>query len=151
MILDTLVNAARYEALHPGLRAGFDFLRKTNVGALAPGKLMIDGARLYAVIVRGPGSGRAQAKLETHRKYIDIQFAIAGTDVFGWRPLEACRETAQAYDPATDAALYADAPWAWSDLPPASFAVFFPWDAHAPMAAEGELHKVIVKVAMVWE
>jgi biofilm protein TabA len=35
--------------------------------------------------------------------------------------------------------------------PPGTFAIFFPEDAHAPMAGEGLIHKVVVKVAVDWK
>jgi len=36
----------------------------------------------------------------------------------------------------------------WCPVPAGSFAVFFPEDAHAPMVSDGEVHKVILKVAV---
>ena len=37
-------------------------------------------------------------------------------------------------------------PAAWFPLGRGQFAVFFPDDAHAPLAATGSLHKVVIKV-----
>jgi beta-galactosidase beta subunit len=33
-------------------------------------------------------------------------------------------------------------------VPAGSFAIFFPDDAHAPLATTGEAHKLVVKVAV---
>jgi beta-galactosidase beta subunit len=33
---------------------------------------------------------------------------------------------------------------------PGSFGIFFPEDAHAPAAADGPIHKVVLKVAVDW-
>jgi biofilm protein TabA len=59
------------------LRA-FAFLRTTDLPALAPGRHQIDGDRLYASIDRLSGRGLAGARLECHRRQIDIQLTIEG-------------------------------------------------------------------------
>jgi YhcH/YjgK/YiaL family protein len=151
MILDSLSNADRYLAVHPGLIAAFNFLRQNDLNRLPKGRNPIDGDRLYAIVVQAAGGGKAKALIEAHRTYIDVQFAVAGTDVMGWRDLAECRQLKQAYDAKGDAVLYTDPPAVWFDLPPGAFAIFFPWDGHSPMAADGVmLHKVVVKVAMDW-
>lgn len=100
------------------------------------------------MVVRDAGKGRDEARLEAHRSYVDIQFSLGCTDVIGWKSTGACTQPAGQYDPETDLELFDDAPEAWIAVPPDRFAVFFPDDAHAPMAAEGELHKVVMKVAV---
>ena len=150
MILDRLENAGRYFRLHPGFAAAFGFLRQENLGKLSAGRRDLDGDRLYAVVIRDNGRGREKAVLEAHEKYIDIQFSFAGSDIIGWKTTGECREVAQAFDDESDAALFADEPDAWIATPPGTFAIFFPEDAHAPMAAEGLLEKVVVKVAADW-
>ncbi|HEY2895332.1 MAG TPA: YhcH/YjgK/YiaL family protein, partial [Pirellulales bacterium] len=87
MILDELASAARYEKLHAGFHAGFEFLMQANLASLESGRHEIDGDRVFALINRDPGRGRAGARLEAHRKYIDIQFLVSGQEEIGWRPL----------------------------------------------------------------
>jgi len=43
---------------------------------------------------------------------------------------------------------YEDPPTHWTDITPGMLGIYFPEDGHMPMISEGELHKVIVKVAM---
>jgi biofilm protein TabA len=92
MILDTLANADRYLALHPLFPRAFEFLRSTDLAALAPGRHVIDGESLFAIVEACPGRTRAEAKLECHRRYIDIQLVLEGTDEMGWKPLGECRQ-----------------------------------------------------------
>ena len=74
MILDRLENAARYEAMYPGFRVAFEYLRKHHEGGgLEPGRHEVDGVRVYASVGKDEGRGRDGARLEAHRKYIDIQ------------------------------------------------------------------------------
>jgi len=148
MVLDELNNAPRYESLHPAFASAFRFLREHDCSRLAFGRYEIDGERVFAIIDREPGRGRQAARLEAHRRYIDVRFIIDGTDEVGWKPTGQCRSVATPYDGSRDLGFFADPPDAWVALPPGTFAIFFPEDAHAPLAGEGEVHKVIVKVRL---
>ena len=98
-------------------------------------------------MIRDKGRSRVEAKLETHRKYIDIQFVISGVDEMGWRPLPSCGKASTPYDAEKDAALFESAPDSWVAVGPGAFAVFFPEDAHAPLIGAGEpVRKLVVKV-----
>jgi len=148
MILDRLEAADRYVCLHAGFAKAFAFLRRADLTKLAPGRHEIDGDRVYAMVIQAPGRGRDAARLEAHRRYIDVQYAAAGIDEIGWKSRSTCRQRHSDYDADKDVEFFADTPEAWLALHPGSFAVFFPEDPHAPMIAEGNLHKVVVKVAV---
>lgn len=148
MILDRLENARRYAGVHAGVARGLEWLAAHDVSALPAGKHPIDGDRLYLVVVRDAGRGKAGARLETHRRYIDIQCTVTGSDAIGWRPAAACGTVAERYDASRDLEFYADAPVCWVTVPAGHFAVFFPEDAHAPMGTDGAVHKAVVKVAV---
>lgn len=150
MILTRLEDAGRCAPLHPGFAAALEFLRTARPAEMAPGRRALDGERLYVVVDHKEGRGRRGARLEVHRKYIDIQFAVEGTDEIGWRSAAECRRSASGYDAAKDVELFADEPQTWSAVAPGSLAIFFPEDAHAPLGATGLLKKVIVKVAVDW-
>jgi len=148
MLLTRLEEADRYVNLHPGLAAALAFLRRPDLAQLAPGRHEIDGERIYAVVIQAPGRSREAVRLEAHRKYLDVQFALTGTDQMGWKSTPACKQPQGEYDPAKDVVLFDDAPQTWVAVEPGHLAVFFPEDAHAPMVAEGNLHKVVVKLAV---
>lgn len=148
MILDTLAQADRYLALHPLFARAFEFLRSTDLGALAPGQHAIDDVRLFAIVEEGTGRTRAEAKLECHRRYIDIQLVLAGLDEMGWKPLAECMDPATEYDAARDIRFFNDAPASWIATPAGSFCLFFPDDAHAPLVSDGRIRKVVVKIAV---
>jgi len=148
MILDHLENAQRYEALHPRLAAAFDFLRKTDLAHLPLGRHELDGAALYAMVARSPARAREASLLEVHRKYLDVQFIISGVDEMGWSRLGVCTKPEADYDAEKDYRLFQDRPTTWFAVTPGHFTLFFPTDAHAPMTGSGEIHKVVVKVAL---
>ena len=145
MILDHLDNWKRYAGLNPLFAKGFEFLRRKDLASLPAGRHEVDGDRLYVVVIRADGAGREKAALETHRKYIDIQFVVSGTDEMGWKPAALCTG-GKGFDAAKDVEMFADRPLSWATMPPGSFAVFFPSDAHAPGGGTGPLHKIVVKV-----
>lgn len=148
MITDALANAERYFGLHPGFEAAFAFLRRPGIARLVVGRHEVAGARLCASVGRDQGRGRRGARLEAHRRYIDIQFTVEGAERIGWSELASCRAGSQGYDAERDLEFFEGKPARWIDVPPGHFAVFFPEDAHAPLAGRGAVHKVVVKVAV---
>ncbi len=148
MILDSLNQANRYKDLQPGFAAGFDFLARNDLAELPAGRHEIDGKRVYAIVARGPGRSRDQAQLETHERYIDIQMVLSGIDEMGWKPKAACVTAATEYDTGKDLQFFAGAPDTWFQVLPWQFAIFYPQDAHLPMISTGEIHKIVVKVAV---
>ena len=146
MILDHIDNAERYFALNPGFAEAFEWLRKTPLEKLEAGKHEIAGERLFVVMNRGPGKGRSRAQLEAHRRYIDIQYTVHGTDDLGWRPTPLCKDVTIPFNEAKDITFYGDPSYAWLAIPPEFFVILFPEDALAPMGAECDLVKAVVKV-----
>ena len=138
MIIDRLEEANQYCRLHPGFDAAFDLLRSTPSTKSAPGRHEVMGDSLVLIIDHVEGKGREAARLEAHRKYIDVQLLSpakgAVVEEFGWRPTAACSQTTAKYDAAKDIVFFGDQPEIWFAVPPGYFVVFFPSDAHAPLA-----------------
>jgi YhcH/YjgK/YiaL family protein len=148
MIVDRLEKAEKYLNLHPAFAAAFAFLRRNDLADLPLDKHILDGHKAYGLISRSPGRSRAESPLEAHRKYIDIQYIVDGCDEMGWKPLAACKEIRTEYNADKDVLFFKDEPESWTEVPAGSFAIFFPEDAHAPMAGQGIIHKVVIKVAV---
>ena len=147
MILDDLKNAARYAGLHPGFGEGFGFLAQPHLAALESGRYELQ-ADVFALVNRDPGRGREGARLEAHRKYIDIQLLVDGSEEIGWRPTSQCQRLTDEYNEQRDIMFFGDEPLAWITLPVGKFMIFFPDDAHAPLASRGENVKAVIKVAV---
>lgn len=148
MILDTLERSARYTHLHADFARAFSFLSAADFASLAEGRHDLDGDRLFVLVQRSTGRGHDGAPLEAHRRYIDIQLTIDGAEEMGWRARAACELPSGAFDEVKDVVLFADAPSSWFAVPPGHFTIFFPEDAHAPLAGRGPVHKAVVKVAI---
>lgn len=148
IIVDRLANAHAYTDMHPRFERAFAFLRRADLAELPEGRHEIDGDRLFCLISDGPGRRRDEAPLEAHRKYIDIQYVMAGTDEMGWKPTATCMMSDASYDPEKDIEFFSDAPDTWTPVPAGSFAIFFPVDAHAPLVSGGRIHKAVLKIAI---
>lgn len=148
MIFDVLDNAHRYLALHRGFPKAVEFLLRPDLAELPVEKYELDGDRLYAMVTKDAGRRQEDGRLETHERFIDIQLVLAGTDHMGWKPKASCGKPTGEYDAESDIQLFADAPDAWLPVAAGFFVIFFPEDAHMPLISAGQLHKVVVKVAV---
>lgn len=148
MIFSNLSQSSRYAALHPLFNHAFDYIRTTDLHALTPGHYPIIGDDLFAIVEHVPGRTRAEAQLECHRRYIDIQLVLEGVDEMGWKPLAECLEPVDDYSAEMDIRFFRDAPASWIATPPGAFCIFFPEDAHAPLVSSGSIRKLVLKIAV---
>jgi YhcH/YjgK/YiaL family protein len=149
MILDSLANASTYRPLGPRFAAAFDYLKKTDVANLAAGKYPIDGDNIFALVQENqlkPGEG----VFEAHRKYVDVQVILSGSERFGYANLAGVKVTKD-YDDKDDY-LLGDGKGTFFVVPEGNFVIFYPHDAHMPGGAPGndpvKVKKVVVKVRL---
>ncbi|MEI7843295.1 MAG: YhcH/YjgK/YiaL family protein [Gallionellaceae bacterium] len=148
MIFSALSQSNRYAALHPLFARAFAYIRDNDLFNMAPGRYNIVGEDLIAIVERVPGKTREMARLEAHRRYIDIQLVLEGIDEMGWKPLADCHNPVSEHSEEKDIRFFTDAPVSWIATPPDHFCIFFPEDAHAPLVSNTQVRKVIFKVAV---
>ena len=148
MIFSSISQSSRYADLHPLFQRAFDYIRDTDLYALAPGRYNIVGDELIAIVEHVEGRTREMARLECHREYIDIQLVLDGDETMGWKPLADCHNPMGDFSLEKDIQFFIDAPASWVPVPPDHFCIFFPEDAHAPLVGSGQVRKVIFKVAV---
>ena len=112
MVIDDLKNAALYVGMHPRMKDAFRYLQKTDFSKIEPGRYEIDGADLFVLIQHYDPKLREKARWEAHRKYIDVQYVLSGSELFGYAPLE--RLSSVAYDEAKD---FHELKWQWGFSP----------------------------------
>lgn len=146
MIIDTIDNLAKYEAVNPLFKDVVDFLKKNDLNKLEAGKHPIKGADLFVNITTAKGRTPDAAVLETHRKMIDIQIPLDVPETYGYTPL--CRLPEEKYNAEKDITKYGDLmAESFVDCQPGMFAIFFPQDGHAPcISMAPEIKKAIFKV-----
>ncbi|MFA7494253.1 MAG: YhcH/YjgK/YiaL family protein [Proteiniphilum sp.] len=149
MIVDNLTNAANYYSLHPFFEKAFEFIEKLDINNVETGTTEIDGNLLKGTIAEAKLKPVKEAKLETHRKFIDIQVPITKTETFGWKSLSSLSQPKEGYDPNNDIEFFDDEPSTFVSIVPGEFIIFSPEDGHAPLIGEGEIKKIIIKVAVI--
>ena len=148
MIIDYLYNINRYKTLHSEFDQAFEFLQNKDLINLSLGKHEIDGNNFFVVMDKSHGRKKEDAMLEVHKKYIDIQLVLEGTDEMGWESKDKCIMTSDMYDNENDIQFFKDKPANWFKVKKGMFVVFFPNDAHLPLIGNSMIHKAIAKVAV---
>ena len=151
MIIDQLQNAAVYQGMGRRIAAGLRFLAKHDCRTLDPGRHTIDGDAVYALAQEYQAKPRAEGIWEAHRRYIDIQYIVSGSEIMGYAPISVLT-VQQPYDAAKDCGLFGGPAAGLGEffrMPAGFFAIFAPADGHMPGLADGApavVRKVVVKV-----
>lgn len=146
MIFDSLKHRALYYAVSPRLKRAFDYIVSTDLAALEVGKHAIEGDDIFVNVIECELKKPADAKLEVHNTYIDIQVVVSGIESFGWSERADVKQPQSAFDPEKDIQFFDDPAQTYYTLKPGQFTILMPDDAHAPMVGEGSVKKLIVKV-----
>ncbi|HEX5679525.1 MAG TPA: YhcH/YjgK/YiaL family protein, partial [Desulfobacterales bacterium] len=139
MIIDRISNAHLYEHLSPRIKRAFDYLRRTDLASLSPGRHDIDGDRLYVMLSQYETKPKPQGNWEAHRRYIDLQVVLQGTEQIGYSHVS--RLTPGAYAADRDfVPLAGDGDFL--TIAAGEFMLLFPEDGHMPGIAVGAPHPV---------
>jgi YhcH/YjgK/YiaL family protein len=144
MIIDKLENFGHYVAMNPLFEEVWNFLKTTDLKECEIGKQSLHGDDLLMNVTMAQPKTQAEARLETHVKYIDIQIPLSGTERMGYTPTADLKESI--YDEAKDISFYEGPADNYLEVKPGMFVVFFPEDGHAPAITPAALKKVIFKV-----
>jgi len=143
-----IADAGRYASLNPHFAKAFEFLARPDLATLAVGRYEIDGDNCWAMVQEANLTPLAGAKVEAHRRYVDIQAPLTGPETYGLMTMDA-KSRAVPFDVEKDYVLF-DAETRPVTLRPGEFAIFFPPDgAHAPSHSDnGErtIRKLVIKV-----
>lgn len=150
MILDKHDNMKMYKGLSARLDKALELLESGELESRQDGRYEFEGDELYCLVLHYPTKPLDEGRLETHRKYIDVQYMVSGAELMGYTPLSDKLEVAEEYDPEKDFIFY-EAPEEMSiiDLRERMFAVLFPDDAHMPgrhMDTPEDVFKIVFKV-----
>jgi len=156
MIFDKLTNALQYFSLDEKIQKGFEFLMSADLDNMADVRYLIDGKEIYANFISSTTKPITEQKWEAHRKYIDIQYVIEGVERIGFGTLDNFNHIITPYDSEEDVIFLEGCPYNYINLSKGDFAIFFPYDVHAPLlhpdTYNGDIkhhnwvRKVIVKI-----
>lgn len=80
MIYDTLNNIGNYRGISKNLDIAIRFLMETDLGTLPLGRTEICGDAVFANVMEAQAKDAQELNFEIHRKYMDIQIDIEGTE-----------------------------------------------------------------------
>ncbi len=147
MILDKIENANLYKGMHVGISAALDYIQNTDFSDVASGKHKIEGDAVFAIVNEYETKNAEDNLLESHKKYVDVQYIAEGVEQIGITTLVNHKPT-KLYDAADDYMLFKE-PYDVITLSKGMFAIFFPDDIHLPGIKSGNISKVkkiVVKV-----
>ena len=152
MIVTDLQHIERQLTMTQQMQQAVEFLRRTDLLELPDGNVPIDGKRVYAVLQRYRTARHDAPQFEYHRKYIELQYILAGEEIIGWAPASEMTPSFS-YNEDQDICFGLIEPGKWSPvrLVAGQLAVFWPEDGHAPRLATEKaclVRKIVVKVAV---
>lgn len=127
-----------------------DYLKKTDLKALAAGSYQLEGDKMYVNIDCVDTRTWHDTKAESHKQYIDVQFMIDGEENQAFFVNHGDVEPVEFY-PERDLYFYSNETDDEGEiqLTPGNYTVFFPCDVHRPLIAVNEprpIKKAVVKI-----
>jgi YhcH/YjgK/YiaL family protein len=150
MIIDTLKNASLYHCLGAKFIKAFEYLQQTDFTTVAKGKYEIDGMTVFAIVNEYDTIDTAGEQMESHKKYIDVQYIVSGEERIGHDFLQG-QTPSQVYDEEKDFMLFGETPSFFSRLEAGMFAIFFPTDLHMPNIKVKDplpVKKIVIKISV---
>ena len=113
------------------------------------GRYTLESHSIYALVLRYPTGDAAESRFETHRKYVDLQYTLAGAEVIEWAPRGTLTNDGD-YDEEKDLLFHRPGPPLGRVVKAAGFfSIYTPDDAHRPkIRTEGfeSVFKLVVKI-----
>ncbi|MGV3529098.1 MAG: YhcH/YjgK/YiaL family protein [Flavisolibacter sp.] len=146
MSIDTAEFFRQYYANQVLWDQTFDYLNTHDLSKLAPGDYPVVGQEAVVKVSYGPGKEEADAKWESHKNFIDLQYVAEGQEKIGVAPVSSAKETVP-YNKKNDVTNY-EADGSYYVAKPDTYFLFFPTDAHRPgiKVNRKNIRKVVVKI-----
>ena len=149
MVVDSLEHKGSGLLLNENIVFALRWLQSAQTAQLPSGKYELRGQSLYAIVDEYMTRPRGTCMLETHRRYIDVQYVVRGRELMGYAPIQTLDPGH--YDEERDVQFHqghAD----FLLLRQGMFAVMLPGDGHMPSVAVDnqpeQVKKIVVKVAV---
>lgn len=139
-------------ALPAVLQKSLYFLSHLDLQNLSPGKIEIDGDKVFAEVVDTTTHLKEESKPEIHQKYIDIHYLISGIEYIGTVIDTKDNPIYKSFAPGKDIQFYEHVKHeTFVELFPGSYVILFPQDIHRPCCCLTDpvtIRKIIVKIAV---
>lgn len=151
MIVGRLAEVARQKQVLPAaIVRAIELLQGLDRASLTPGRVEIDGDRLFYTVEDVGLRALEESRPEAHVRYADIQMPLSAGERYGFALPQAGLQAVDDQLETRDLAFYpAPANESFIDLYPGDFVVFLPGELHRSALVIEEkkiLRKVVVKV-----
>jgi YhcH/YjgK/YiaL family protein len=147
MILDIIENAGRYLHLGDGIGHALNYIRNNDLSKINAGRYEIDNERLVMMVFEFESSNTNDTRLEGHRRYIDLQYWVKGSELMGHEILNS-QPVLEEYNEKTDCVFH-HCNASFSRLSPGMFVLYYPTDLHTAIVnplSKGEVKKIVFKI-----
>lgn len=142
--------ARQYELNQPLWDQAFAFLSENDLNSLPLGTHQIVEGRCWATVSEYTPKDTQSGNIESHRKFIDLQYTLSGEEKMGLAPADAAIRTP--YNEARDIAFYTSDRVKYYKTSPAVFFLFFPSDIHQPSVQNNSTtpsRKIVLKIEYI--
>ncbi len=147
MIIDKIENSKLYYSINEKITKALKYLETEDLKTINEGRYENKGEDIYALINIYDTKNSNDGNLEAHRKFLDIQYVVSGSELMGYAPLKK-QKPFKEYDGEKDFILYKDDP-SFIKLDESMFAILFPDELHMPgikINNPAKVKKVVIKV-----
>lgn len=158
MISGNIYEKSELSILPEPLQRAVNYLKEhaAELATRETGRFELDGENMILQVLDVTTNTRENIRPEVHRRYIDVQFlAAGGPERLGWYPDLGDNEIDEdLLDTPRDIRFYKYRPGQREgiiEFSQGSYAMFFPWEVHAPaIAVDGPaaVRKIVIKVAL---
>jgi biofilm protein TabA len=148
MIIDQTANSRYYESLSPDIQKAFRYLQQAELSNINIGRFEIEAEKIYAVVQQYNTKPLEQGVWEAHRRYIDLQVIIQGSEKIAYCNIGRLRQGE--YEPGKDF-LPLSGKAEFLTLEAGDFMLLFPQDAHMPGIAvdsPAPVKKIVLKIGV---
>jgi YhcH/YjgK/YiaL family protein len=145
MILDKISNFEQYKFNSNQIYKALKLLFENEFADLDPGKYVLDGDRLFYMVNEYETTLKDSNELEFHKKYIDVQFMLKGSEIIKHKLFED-EKPSKEYSSDNDFGMAKVKKFSKILLTQGDFAIFYPNDLHMPGFSSSEKASKIKKI-----
>ncbi len=149
MIIDRIENASLYYELGSGIAEALVYIKDNDLTTIETGSYETSKGKVRMIVNEYEQKCKDMVTMEAHRKNIDVQYWVTGSELMGYAPLQS-HSLLEPFNEEKDFGNYA-AEASFSKLEPGMFAIYFPTDMHTAVEdikCDSKVRKIVFKVAL---
>jgi YhcH/YjgK/YiaL family protein len=151
MIKNSLKYTKNYYNLSEKIKIALEYLEKNSLKQVQNGKYEILGEDVFINVQDYTSKPENQGKWEAHRKYIDIQFIIKGSEKIGVGEIQDF-STVEIYNSENDVEfLETSEPQQFITMKENDYIILYPYDVHMPQISINSptyVKKAVIKISV---